>query len=751
MKRLIPGTSHMIDAGFLIGASLIALLGFRTTFYSLTFLLVGAAAVLFGITAAHIAKAFKWHWITGFGMALAIYFLLGGAVALRIDTLAGILPTERTLRNLALLAISGWKGLLTTQPPVGSDSVYLVLIWLLALLAGVAGYGVARANESPQVVLLVPVALFIMVTLLSTEQPGAILIQGLGFTIVAVAWVAVRTRRRRLMNTQKTSVYQLSTAAGMVAAALLVGAFVGPVMPGTTVTPRTVLRTYLQPPLDVSQYPSPLPGLVKYSSPLRQQYYDVPLATVSGAPVGSLIRIAVLDQYTGLGWSATGTSVYGEGFRRVGVRLPVSSQADPVEISLTITPEYAGAWELRNWVPSLGETSQVSFTSDNARAHTESLAYDRIKGQILLTDGLDGDDVVTLITHPVPVWQIDAEPPVADGLVMVPMGDSEFLASYLPPLMAGGTSNWERLLKIGNAFALGFWSDGSRPGEGHYLPGNGQARLEFFMMGLNLVGSDEQFAAAFALAANRLGYPARVVFGARIGADGLVQGKDVKAWVEIQTTEGWMALPTELYIPDRDRIPENIPPDQTTHNQATDVPPPYPVEPPGSEDVQDTQATAGHSQTPEEEEVIEPPAWWIRPAMYAGAAAGGLLALFLLLVAAKLARASRRRRIGSPVKRIAGGWLELLDRARDLGATVQTGPLTRREQAQDLGLEPLESMAPITDSAMFGPKDPDSAMVATYWKAVDAAKTDMLRTQPRLRRLRARITPRSLLPKPPRV
>lgn len=57
----------------------------------------------------------------------------------------------------------------------------------------------------------------------------------------------------------------------------------------------------------------------------------------------------------------------------------------------------------------------------------------------------------------------------------------------------------------------GSWSNGTKQGEQMYLPGHGVGRLARFTA--ELVGSDEHYAAAYALMVNRLGYPARVVLG----------------------------------------------------------------------------------------------------------------------------------------------------------------------------------------------------------------------------------------------
>ena len=65
-----------------------------------------------------------------------------------------------------------------------------------------------------------------------------------------------------------------------------------------------------------------------------------------------------------------------------------------------------------------------------------------------------------------------------------------------------------------------------------------------------------------ALAATRLGVPARVVVGAVVPEGGVVQGRDVEAWVELRVDDGtWRTLPTERFTsatpPEADRFDQN--------------------------------------------------------------------------------------------------------------------------------------------------------------------------------------------------
>ena len=124
----------------------------------------------------------------------------------------------------------------------------------------------------------------------------------------------------------------------------------------------------------------------------------------------------------------------------------------------------------------------------------------------------------------------------------------------------------------------GKYSDGVIESEKIYHAGHNRYRLTDDTGGVNspfVVGNDEQYAAWMALLANRIGVPARVVFGAVVPDGGVVTGADVHAWVELQVADGtWRTLPTELFMDD-DRPAEQ----QTTRQQQLSgsvVPPPAP-------------------------------------------------------------------------------------------------------------------------------------------------------------------------------
>ena len=88
-----------------------------------------------------------------------------------------------------------------------------------------------------------------------------------------------------------------------------------------------------------------------------------------------------------------------------------------------------------------------------------------------------------------------------------------------------------------------------------------------------MIGNDEQYASAMAVAAQDAGLPARVVLGFVVPDDsGVIKGTDVHAWVEVKLRRaGWVTFdPT----PDKSRTPKQ------QHNDPLPEPQPAVLQPP---------------------------------------------------------------------------------------------------------------------------------------------------------------------------
>ncbi|MFV0451709.1 MAG: transglutaminase-like domain-containing protein [Propioniciclava sp.] len=743
LARLRPVGGDAIDAGLLMIVVMVALVGLRTTFSTPHYLAVAALGLLLGVGIAHISTALRWPWGVALVAVALTYLGLGGAVALREDVIAGFLPSVRTLEDLLVGAVAGWKDLLTTLPPVAGDGRYLMLIWLFALLAGAGGMLVARRVRGAWPGAVIPLLVMAVVILLGTVEGAHLTLIGVLITLLAFGWTVIRYSRRRRLGSGGGRFSRALTAGILLVACVAGGVLTSTLLPGGHVTPRVVLRSYVEPPFDVQKFPSPLAGFRKYSSD-GQRLYDEPLLEVAGAQEDSLVRIAVLDDYSGTAWSASGGGVGDPraGFRRVGSVIPGAPEGRTDTVRITVLGGYAAATDLNVWVPGTGPATDLTFKGENAREHRASVRYNLGTGQALLPDRLKAGDVIEVTAVALPS-QVPALPS-AEGPVTVPEETSAFLLPAAERLGEKAGDPWSRAVEIARMMREnGSWSNGTKAGEQQYLPGHGQGRLLAFAD--DLVGSDEHYAAAYALMLNQLGYPARVVLGATVEEDGVVYGRDVRAWVEVSLADlGWVTIPTEVFMPDRSKQPNLIPPRTLEQQNAVDVPPPAPERPPGSFDsLFNTGAPGDLFENPE-----APFDWWglvLAVARILGPPSGLLATGIGLLLGAKLLRRERRRRRGATTTRVDGGWREFVDRARDLGRVVPARA-TRMEQARAVGGAEAAALASLADRAVFGVGEPDPTIAESYWSAVMASRKAALAGLPRWRRWAVALNPRSLIP-----
>ena len=292
----------------------------------------------------------------------------------------------------------------------------------------------------------------------------------------------------------------------------------------------------------------------------------------------------------------------------------------------------------------------------------------------------------------------------------------------------------------------GKYSDGVLAKEKIYRPGHFVARLDKgFVNAPLMVGNDEQYAAVMALMANKVGVPARVVFGAVLPQGGEVHGRDVQAWVELRVADGsWRTLPTEDFMGNEKPADQQTRPSSSSagwssrrphrsHRRPASTSRPTPRSPPARSGAMPTtpRPTTGS------------PDGSGRSSLYAG---GPLLALLLVvaaILAAKALRRRRRRGSGHASGRIAGAWRELVDHARDLG---RGGPRRGRHPARAVGSDRVDrrpGLARAADLRVFGPAEPPGEEAASYWALVDAERRALSAAVSRSRRLRAALSVRT--------
>ncbi|OLR89803.1 transglutaminase-like domain-containing protein [Actinokineospora bangkokensis] len=713
-RPLLPVRGDVTDAGFLTLAFLVAVAGFAGTFTGWAFLLVGVVGLGLGIVVGHVANVLRQPLVTVAAMTVGVFFLLGGAVVMRDRAVAGFLPGPDALGGLAESGVDSWKELLTTVPPVDGSGPMLVIPYILGLLCGAGGFTMARRLRWSAAPALAPALVLVAVILLGTHEPDAPRLQGAAFACLVLCWSAVRARRRRRpIRDGGRRATRLATGAGVIAVAAGVAVVASPVLPGAG-GDRTVLRDYVTPPFEIDQYPSPLVGFRKYTKDANQ-LWDQTLFTVRGLPEGGLVRIATLTDYTGTVWGAD------SGFQRVGPRITTTAQGTPATVTVTIGAAYAASDDVNAWLPTAGVPTGISFDEPG---HTDGFRYnlDTLSG--IVTDRLSAGDSYT-IEAVLPSTQLP-EDPQPFGRPTVSTAASTFVNAKATGWAGSETDLGARLRAVASHLRdNGAYSDGG-PGEQEYLPGHGTGRLTAFLNAQRPVGDDEQYAAVFALIANQLGMPTRVVLGAQPGPDGVVRGEQVQAWVEVHLADGsWVPLRAADFMPDRSKKPDKQPPQQVENTDASIVPPPNTVHPPSSlTDASQVDPNATRRPGDLDEGSAPWPAFvvflltWVLPPLATAAL------LCLLVLGGKAWRRRRRRTRGTPAARVAAGWQEVLDRARDLGAVIPPG-LTRPEQARALGDRAVHPLAHTADATVFGPHDPTDHTATTFWTTVDAVRKAM--------------------------
>ena len=743
------GVRAALDVTCLLAGLLLALTPLLPVYGDATAVPAVAGGVALG---AGIAVLGVWRRWSALGVVAALvvgYVLTGGALAARGTTLAGFLPGTGTPLALARGAASSWKQVLTLQPPVGAAGTVLVAALLLALVGSAVAVTVAlRARSAALAALaaLVPPVVALLSALLGTRTPPVPpALEGTALAVLLGGWACWRAGRLRAQRVLATGV-----VAAVAVGAGLVG---GPA--ATDGVARFVLRDRITPPWDPDDYPSPLAAFRQY---VKQK--DTVLFTVSGLPQGARIRLATFDRYDGVVWNVAGVGTAdasGE-FRRVGEQLAAPVAGPPATVRVDVAALQGP------WLPTVGEATSIALGD----AQQPGLRFNDATGAAVLVDGLQRGLSYT----------IDAVVPPAPSVQTLGATRTQ---SVSQPTLSGVPARIRTLApdiareagkpaEVVQALATwltdhGYFSDG-QSGEHPSLSGHGADRLATFLGGDVMVGDGEQYAATLALMVREMGLPARVVLGfvpgsgegtagPRTAADGsvAVTGADVQAWVEVPFVGyGW--VPFDATPPTSKTV--NQDPNPAPSEPKPQVVQPPPPEPPSVKPPDDDTARPSTRQDQQHAGVTPT---WVRVLAYSGAGVGGLLVLtgpLLTVAALKLARRRRRRRAPDPVRRVAGGWDELMDTARDLRRPpVPRG--TRREAAAVVGSAfpgaderagvvgaRLDGLARRADRAVFAAGVPSDAEAAAYWLDVEEAVAAMRAAVHARARLRARASTRSL-------
>lgn len=736
-----------VDAAFVVGLGALGLLGFRSAYGGTAYLVVGVAGLALGVAATEVARRWNHPVLAEALVAVVVFLLLGGAIAARSNALAGIIPTPGSVRALGRVGIYGWKELLTTAPPVGNTAHLLAIPYVVGLIGGVLGGSLAWRTRVAVAPLAGPVLVLALGILFGARHPTALLLQGAVFAGLALAWAAARQQRARsLQDRRNPSASRLVTGAALLVVAAGLAQVLAPALPGSG-TKRVVLSTYVTPPFQANDQPSPLAGFRQYAQ--GGSLYRTELFSVSGAAPGTLVRIATMDQYDGVVWgfgSAPASSRAAsatDSFVHYGSQIPVSQPGRSTEVTVRV-----GALG-GDWLPDVGQASRIVFHGPDGTRLSTGLRYNPATGTAAEPGGLQPGDS----------YQVDAvepaTPPAAELLSAGP-GDASASVATVPSALqsragewAGAASSpWSKLTNVELQMLKGFYSDGAKP---PVLAGHSAGRLTDFvqgdsLVGANLVGDDEQYAATLALMADSLGVPARVVLGAVLPADGRVTGADVHAWVEVSLSGlGWVPIPTSAF---ETHHPFDKTPPSSSNQQSSLTPVQPPVvsalrSPLDAQLAGTAESAASRFAAAHRFHSGSNLAWLADAAVYAGIPLAVVALVAGAIYALKERRRRRRRWSPSTAAQVAGAWAELVDRARDLGMVVPAAR-TRREQADALGAGDALSLAGRADAAVFGPGDPSPDQAGEIWSAVDQLSRRLRAQQSRWRRWYATVSLRSL-------
>ena len=761
MNRL--NRSVVTDLIVLSVLSLLGIAGYETSFGDLNFLVAALAGIVIGTLAAVAGTLLRLGVLTTVLLALAAYFLLGTPFTMPGTAIFAVLPSVASLAGLALGAVYGWADIVTIGTPVEAP-YYIAAVpyfagWIVSLVGAllVIRWLPKRRTVLRSGVLLVgPVLLYLSGILLGTDEAFLAGLRGVAFAVIALVWLAWRrgadvessgdgARRLRIQKVRGSAV----VVAGAIAIGAVAGVAVAPVTPE-----RFVLRDEIVPPFDPLEFPSPLAGYRNYTKDLAEE----PMFRVSGLEPGDAIRLAAMDSYTGRLWNVAGPEDAADdgGYAIVGESLPAPDLATlgsrrQVEVSVEAYDDV--------WLPTVGYGTSLRLLDEGTGDRAGDLRYNAAAGTAVLTSGVaDGT-----------TYRIDAriqQEPDTEDLIDTPVASLDLPAvDNLPDVVAAkaeeyageATSPIEQLRNVERALKTnGFLSHGLASDSVASRAGHGADRLIELFTRTQMVGDEEQYAAAMALMARHLGYPSRVVMGflpeIAEGDDEVeVLGSEVTAWVEVPFEGvGWIS-----FRPTPDQV--DVPQEQTPKPKSE--PQPQVRQPPRSEHVEDELLTTVEIDDTDDEDRDRPfqiPAWaWVTLAAVGIPAA--IVFLPLLAVAAVKRRRRAKRRNGPNDRGAAGAWEELVDRYAELGfeppakATRLQTARALEQQIAEQGVVAttdgrpvrLATLASTIDRDVFDGAAVSDDTVTTRWTEADAASHAVSAAVGRVRRLIARYRVRS--------
>jgi transglutaminase-like putative cysteine protease len=758
MRTAIPryvGVSVAVVAAM----SVIAAIGFRSALSGWSFVI---PAVIAAIGASAIVLLATWRRLLfGESVALSVVgFVVLGGIAV------GGLPTPDAYASFLRGMVDGWADLLSASPPTDITTQLRALPFAVAWLAAGVGGEIARHTRRPGLPAIGPIAALALSLLFTVEERSIALAQGAGILAGTLLLISVGQRFAPRVRVGRSAAAaedildapphrrRLMFGAALVIGAVVAAPVVGPRLPFAEAHERFDLRRYQEPPFDPLAVPSPL---VQLKASLKDDRKEDVVFVVSGDDPIERWPVAVMSDFDGVVWTVADP----ERDEEAAEFVPVDTAFPDTERVLPDgTRRLEHTVEVRalsgHFLPTAGVAQRLTFDDGVDRDPRLNL----VTGTVALPGGLqDGMryEVTSAVTPAVPETELartDIEPvDWTEQLELLPRPVLNLAAD----LTEGKDDGWPQVAAIRDKFL----QDGFYDTSDHTPPGHAYSRIgEMLVDPMNIVGYDEQYAAAAAVMARVAKLPARVVVGYEVPEDRWKSGRaevlagDLTAWIELDAGErGWVAVDV---TPDESRTPEPKSQGVTIQEVAIPNPPPPPPPPPQVEPPQQEQEEIEEEEEEEEEKGTNGSSGigvWGWVAIGAGGIPLLLLGLFALAVIALKALRRRRRRRAGPSGQVAGAWAEVVDRCTESGAP----PLRRATPSETVGVyvrqddrfadveTELRRLAGEVDRSAFAPNPPSDEHVAVAWECSDDVAAELRRRSSGTRRVKMRLDPRPLL------
>jgi hypothetical protein len=710
-----------------------------------SFIVLAVAAIGLGTAIAVAGALVRWP---GWGVllaTLATFTVVGVPLAVPGRTIYGVLPEPEGIIDLYRGVVVGWRQLLTIDLPVADYQALLVPALVLLLGGPVATLSIALRARRGERAAIVPLVVFPLAIAIGPVEPVLPIATTIALAATLLLWMAVWRRHRRRVavgaagaaDSRWLGVRSLAAAVALVLVAGAVGAAVVAVVP--TANDRTVLRTIVEQPFDPLDQPSPLSA---YRASFAPDVADQSALTVSGAPAGARIRIAVLDSYDGTVFAVGSDSVDSASGRFVRIPTQRDLSRSPGERA-TVQIEVLRSTGV--WLPTMGEFGRITIESDNAADLRDRFVLNTVTGTAALVGGVPDalqytlDVAVDTGADSITVGELTPGPDAVPGITATPEALLTCLDEAVGDVQGAGPQLQRALDELQSQ---GYLSHGVADDEAPSRSGHSIERLESLFTNRPMVGDAEQFAVAAALIARELGFPSRVVLGfPAVDGPGPVTfvESDRTAWIEISTASGgWM--PVDV-VPARRELPPAEPDEPIPVSRPQNA-----VQPPV-----DDPAPLEELAPPEVEQIDDPAAdpFWqfvlevVRVVSIVALIGAVLISPLLAIVAVKAQRRRRRRTAADTTARILGGWLDVTDTARDHGLDLPAAA-TRSEVATAMGLPQALVLARVADRAIYAPEEPDALEADRVWETADALRASFADGRSRRERVRAATSLRSL-------